>query len=255
MNTFQSKEKRQLKKLFEYKKNYQDPYFLLRTGTKKNLQTFSRWNQLFKHKLNTAEPYSENASKDLLESDYYEYVKIIHLVGLFHQEKSYWFRDQAIHFLIKLHDKWHKIAGKLDQSFFLKIWVFESDFLDSQLVFALNKRIDRYTNMFDDPTENSVIPFLSTDTQNKVSTFDVSYQKVIEGFSQDDLNEMPSKLLLKICKGPIVKEGIVKININHPVSKNIEYFLEKEILTEIKQEEDESYYTAHIDNVWVLGRS
>lgn len=252
MNRYRSNEKRQLKKLFEYQQNYNDPNFLIRKGTKKNVKSHSKWNQFFQNVINTSLPYPEKESKEILENDYYEYVKIVHLVGLFHKEQSYWFREQATRFLIKLYNKWKRIVERLDQEYFLKIWVFENNFLESQLVFAVNNRIDRYANMFEDSKESRSIPFLSSNLQKKISPFDVSLHKEFQGYSQEDLDEMPSKVLLRINKTPIISEGVFEINIKHPVSKNIKYFLDKGILKERKLNDGEPYYIAHIDNVWVL---
>lgn len=252
MNSYQLREKRQLQKTMEYRKNYIDPTYLLKQGTKDSLKTFIEWKHFFQGYINKSHPYGEYSKEELSEKDYYQYVKIVHLVGLHYEWTAYWFRNQAVHFLLKLYEKWKSLADRLNQEYFLAAWIFESDFLNSQVVFGLNSRISRYANMFDESSINRPMPFLSKDMQSKVPLLNMTYQKVIEGFSRDDLAEMSSRNLIQRCKEQIGRDSLSKININRSVHENMEYFIDNKILTEVQHHDEEPYYIAHIDNVWVL---
>ncbi|MEQ9167267.1 MAG: hypothetical protein RLO12_13500 [Fulvivirga sp.] len=55
--------------------------------------------------------------------------------------------------LIEIYDSWKKELDKLDESYYLKIWLFEPRFANSQVVCAIGDYLDFYENTFYKPDD------------------------------------------------------------------------------------------------------
>lgn len=56
--------------------------------------------------------------------------------------------------LIEIYDSWKKQLDKLDKSYYLRIWLFEPRFANSQVVCAIGDYLDFYENTFYKPDES-----------------------------------------------------------------------------------------------------
>lgn len=56
--------------------------------------------------------------------------------------------------LIEIYDSWKKQLDKLDESYYLRIWLFEPRFANSQVVCAIGDYLDFYENTFYKPEES-----------------------------------------------------------------------------------------------------
>ncbi|NVK73291.1 MAG: hypothetical protein HWE24_07415 [Oceanospirillaceae bacterium] len=56
--------------------------------------------------------------------------------------------------LIEIYNSWKKQLDKLDESYYLRIWLFEPRFVNSQVVCAIGDDLDFYENTFYKPEES-----------------------------------------------------------------------------------------------------
>jgi len=61
-----------------------------------------------------------------------------------------WYKKLFIKSLIDIYDNWNFLIKQLGLEFYLKIWIFEPDFYNSQVVLAIHDRISRYERLFCD---------------------------------------------------------------------------------------------------------
>ncbi len=74
-------------------------------------------------------------------------------------------RDQLMHGLEKIYDAWKIQLEKLNEPYYLKIWLYEPNFSRSQVVCGIRERIERYEDLFE-PID---IPRRASDFYNKLS--------------------------------------------------------------------------------------
>jgi hypothetical protein len=91
----------------------------------------------------------------------YDYVKIW-LDPWYRLEKCnppIWFRRLIIAALLEIYGNWHKQLLKRGGKFYLKIWLFDPHFIDSQVVAAVGERIHYYEELFVKNTESRKFPY------------------------------------------------------------------------------------------------
>lgn len=59
--------------------------------------------------------------------------------------------------LLDIYDDWKNQLDKLGQSYYLKVWLFEPRFSQSQVVCAIGENVDFYKNTFYNPEESKVL--------------------------------------------------------------------------------------------------
>lgn len=60
------------------------------------------------------------------------------------------FKKEFINGLIEIYNAWQDQLKKLNKPYYLKIWLFEKDLKKSQVVCAINSKIDFYANTFEE---------------------------------------------------------------------------------------------------------
>ena len=98
---------------------------------------------------------------DLIEKYNYDYIKIfihpwcdISIIKSEFPEPKRKTKLLILSGLVDIYHSWKKQLDKIDQPYYLKIWLFEPRFSKSQVVCAIGDRIDYYENLFFKP-ENS----------------------------------------------------------------------------------------------------
>lgn len=71
---------------------------------------------------------------------------------------TYKFRKQVLYQLIEIYLAWQKKLEQLKQPYYLKIWLADPEFMDSQVVAALEPEIEYYTNIFQNNEEHKDFP-------------------------------------------------------------------------------------------------
>lgn len=112
--------------------------------------------------------YSKPLNLDYLEDYGREYVKIqIHpWNGLSLQNSAYRqpkgkTKQLMLSGLLQVYEEWEKVLETLNQPYYLKIWLFEPRFNQSQVVCALGDRMDYYNTLFGDASKNDKQAFLN----------------------------------------------------------------------------------------------
>jgi len=95
---------------------------------------------------------------DLLMKNNYAYADIvvhpwcdISIINSVFPEPKGKARIQIINGLIDIYESWKKELDKLGKPYYLKIWLFEQRLSKSQVVCAINEKIDYYENLFYHP--------------------------------------------------------------------------------------------------------
>ena len=100
---------------------------------------------LEKCKLNNLNLDTENLLKNK-----YDYVKIWldPFYRLTKRQPPNWFNKKIIEAFDAIFNSWEKDLKKLNKKYYLKLWLFEPNFISSQIVCAIESKIKHYDNIF-----------------------------------------------------------------------------------------------------------
>lgn len=88
---------------------------------------------------------------EALRGSHYDYVKVwldpwSRLEG---RNPPVWFRRRVLAALVDIHDAWRAALKTMDEPYYLEIWLFHPDFYRSQVVAAMDWRMEHYRNVFE----------------------------------------------------------------------------------------------------------
>ncbi len=88
---------------------------------------------------------------ETLRQSHYDYVKIwldpwSRLGG---RNPPVWYRRRILAALLDIHDAWREALEAAGEPYYLEVWLFHPDFHRSQVVAALDWRMDHYQNVFE----------------------------------------------------------------------------------------------------------
>lgn len=239
-------------KYLESIKQYKDPYWKIQGETKTHREKYKKLKAFFKREINSLYAYPKSKTEEILKKEeYYEYVKLVHYLGLKMLRPPYWFRNVGLNFLLKVYEKWKSQANLLKQDYYLKLWLYERDFSQSQIVFGLNNKIKRYNSMFESHEKNRDINFLTKDMQNKLLKYNIQYCKEVVPLQLEDLEEKAiwEMAFTALKMGYEIDNAL--LTKKEPILSNLEPFIELGFIEEAVYE-DENFYLVHADNVWIL---
>ncbi len=164
----------------------------------------------------------------------------------FHFEDNYGFGDypnkglirkRIVELLFEIHDNWKVELEKLNKPYYLAIWLCESQIIRSDVVCAIDERIDMYTNDWFDKSDktNSIMKESFGKNQNQFDRFTWERKKLYDTYHNVDYN-WP-------------KESYDKIDHYY---RDRRYY--KRILPKCKKIEEDKYgkiYFREIGDVWV----
>jgi len=109
-----------------------------------------------------------------------------------------WYKKLWIKALMEVYENWNDIAKNLWEEYYLKIWIFEPHFHESQLVLGIKDRIERYQKLFGDYETPIIFPHnhytdldIGLDTQN----FIWEKRTELDSWDKDDLLRLPKKYI------------------------------------------------------------
>ncbi|WP_410981780.1 hypothetical protein [Bacillus cereus] len=70
-----------------------------------------------------------------------------------------WYRRLLLNEMIDVYLSWYKKMEKENENFYLKIWLYEPDFMKSQIVVAYKDCVKFYDDTFDKQTNEKTFPF------------------------------------------------------------------------------------------------
>ncbi len=71
---------------------------------------------------------------------------------------KYRFRKQVLSQLFEIYLAWQEQLDRLEQPYYLKIWLGDPEFMDSQVVAAVDSEIEYYTKLFKANPEEKAVP-------------------------------------------------------------------------------------------------
>ncbi len=136
-----------------------DSYFKMPANKKK----IRNWPTLIKRLATLKEEHlfhSLDHMKSSLEDSHSFYMKL-YVDPFYRLEKRnppLWFRKLFIQALCDVYDNWQQYAQQLGIPYYLKIWIFEPNFTQSQIAFGIDERITWYENLFTAHDQNVTFP-------------------------------------------------------------------------------------------------
>ena len=144
-------------------------------------------------------------SEEIIEKYHYDYIKIIvHPWCDLTLGKSYIPEPKSktklliLNGLIDIYNSWKTQMDKIGKPYYLKIWIFEPRFTKSQVVCAIDERIEYYVNHFQSPDQLKV--FHSEHygkLKAELDKFNWELKLDEEYYSNEDLGEPEDYLTLK----------------------------------------------------------
>jgi len=134
---------------------------------------------------------------DLIERYTYDYAKIIvhpwcdiSIINSKIPEPKRKTKQLMLNGLFDIYESWKKQLDKLNQPYYLKIWLFEPLFSQSQVVCAIGERINYYENLFAKPNQSKRLNNNnSIEIKRKLNTLKWKYALDESLFDADDLGE------------------------------------------------------------------
>lgn len=148
-------------------------------GWKRRVRDIERW-----------KAYNMQLDLSLLEKYDRDYVKLgsLSFYSLFRKYNlPTWYKRLIIQALIEVYDSWKQDLEKLDEPYYLKVWIFEEDILYSQVVASYREMLHFYDTTF---IEIEKVDSLSGELTTK-NTSDLKWHKGFNtiGWSEADLLE------------------------------------------------------------------
>jgi len=73
--------------------------------------------------------------------------------------------------MCEIYDNWKSQLEALDEPYYLKIWLYDPHFINSQIVVAIKEDIDYYENVFNKTKDIKQFPLQKYDPQGKINNF------------------------------------------------------------------------------------
>ncbi|GMK44169.1 hypothetical protein PghCCS26_12960 [Paenibacillus glycanilyticus] len=88
-----------------------------------------------------------------------------------------WYNRLLLDAMIEVYNSWHETLTKTGEPFYLKIWLFEPEFINSQVVAAYRDELDFYDNAFESVAEIIPFPFPKLEQFNWLPHFDPNHYR------------------------------------------------------------------------------
>jgi len=152
-----------------------------------------RWNDIEKWIIN-----HKHLNLDFLKDYQRDYAKIrVHpwsglaLCNSIIPEPKHETRKRMISGLIEIYDSWKTTLDKLDEPYYLKIWLFDQRFSKSQVVCAIGEYIDFYENTFYKPdSSKKLTPENYGHLEKQISEFKWEYRLDEDHFDNSELDKL-----------------------------------------------------------------
>ncbi|MGG3885056.1 hypothetical protein [Brevibacillus panacihumi] len=89
-----------------------------------------------------------------------DYVKlwITPFYKLVRRNPPLWFSRMLLEAMIEVYHSWYRILSQLNEPFYLKIWLYHPNFINSQIVVAIRDCLNYYDEVFDKSNEEKKFP-------------------------------------------------------------------------------------------------
>lgn len=137
-----------------------------------------------------------------------------------------WYKRDIINALVEIYNSWYDTLEKEYEQFYFKIWIFEKDFMRSQVVVAVDEMFDFYTNTFEEVTSISTLPsHLYVDKANQLAwdeaiTVSINYENDLNIYHAEGL--MSDQDIEKM-KADAIREEIYDNNLVYILKDDVVY--------------------------------
>lgn len=76
-----------------------------------------------------------------------------------HKNPPNWYSRLILRSMIDIYRSWEKSLKELGEPYYLKIWLYDPHFINSQIVAAVGDKIDYYTGLFEPDDNNRQFPY------------------------------------------------------------------------------------------------
>ncbi|WP_235976322.1 hypothetical protein [Niallia circulans] len=133
-----------------------------------------------------------NLDMDYLRNYQRQYEKLwIHpFYGLERRTPPNWYNSLLLDAMIEVYLEWHQKMKKEDVDFYLKLWLYDPHFINSQIVVAYRNCLDFYDETFKRRQENKRFPFDKFHSlRDKLEQFEWDLHIESDYYDENDLNE------------------------------------------------------------------
>jgi len=126
-----------------------------------------------------------------LKHDKRDYVKlwIDPFYRLSRRNPPLWFSRLILVEMVEIYQSWYQKLKQLDEPFYLKIWLYNLHFINSQIVVAFRECLHYYNNTFDRNNENKSFPFDIFGDRQSLEYFDWQLHIDSDNYCLSDLQE------------------------------------------------------------------
>lgn len=150
-------------------------------GWKRHKRKIERWKQ---NAMNLDMDYLRNYQRQ------YEKLWIHPFYGLERRTPPNWYNCLLLDAMIEVYLEWHQKMKKEDEDFYLKLWLYDPHFINSQIVVAYRNCLDFYDETFKRRQENKRFPFDKFHSlRDKLEQFEWDLHIESDYYDENDLNE------------------------------------------------------------------
>ncbi|WP_420845940.1 hypothetical protein [Niallia circulans] len=101
-----------------------------------------------------------------------------------------WYKSLLLDAMIEVYLEWHQKMKKEEEDFYLKLWLYDPHFINSQIVVAYRNCLDFYDETFKRRQENKEFPFDKFHSlRDKLEQFEWDLHIESDYYDENDLNE------------------------------------------------------------------
>ena len=150
-------------------------------GWKRHKRKIERWKQ---NAMNLDMDYLRNYQRQ------YEKLWINPFYKLERRNPPNWYKSLLLDAMIEVYLEWHQKMKKEDEDFYLKLWLYDPHFINSQIVVAYRNCLDFYDKTFKRRQENKEFPFDKFHSlRDKLEQFEWDLHIESDYYDENDLNE------------------------------------------------------------------
>jgi len=127
-------------------------------GTRRIVRRLPTWGERHKYlDINNLRKYGKKYVKVWISPFYNLYKYSEHKVGK--RNPTYKLQKLILFQLIEIYLLWEKELANLEEPYYLKLWIGNPEFIDSQIVAAVGSEIDHYNQLFDELNDPKDFPY------------------------------------------------------------------------------------------------
>lgn len=150
-------------------------------GWKRHKRKIERWKQ---NAMNLDMDYLRNYQRQ------YEKLWIHPFYKLERRNPPNWYKSLLLDAMIEVYLEWHQKMKKEEEDFYLKLWLYDPHFINSQIVVAYRNCLDFYDKTFKRRQENKEFPFDKFHSlRDKLEQFEWDLHIESDYYDENDLNE------------------------------------------------------------------